>query len=270
MSHGIDGLQSQLREQTLEMGATYFGVADLTPAVPFITRQGDDFLAELPTGLSIGFALADGVVDQLYRHDHGDIARLYRHHIYTVIAGYLERTAGALAFRLEREGYRAIPISPSGPYDETRIAAIFSNKLTAHLAGLGWIGKNCLLTTKQHGPRVRWVTVLTDAPLSQTGRGLDTVDHCKSCRLCVDLCPVQAFTGVPFDPADPVEVRFDIHKCKAYLREREKTVGANACGICVYSCPHGWSLKRKKQAPRLTSALLHERLRPIVARVSGK
>ena len=52
---------------------------------------------------------------------------------------------------------------------DERQRAVFSNKLAAHLAGLGWIGKSCLLITPQVGPRVRWVSVLTEAPLALTG-----------------------------------------------------------------------------------------------------
>ncbi len=37
------------------------------------------------------------------------------------------------------------------------------------MAGLGRIGKSCLLITPEAGPRVHWATVLTDAPMQVTG-----------------------------------------------------------------------------------------------------
>ena len=260
-------LLTQLREDAMSMGATYFGVADLAPAVPFLTAEGEDFLAEYPVGISVGVALADGVVDQLRQHLSGNVARTYRHHIYQAVADRLDRMAAGLAFTLERNGHRAIPVPASGGYDETRLRGLASHKLVAHLAGHGWIGKSCLLITKEHGPRVRWATVLTDAPLDATSGMPADVDRCKNCNLCVDLCPVQAFKGITFDSADPVEVRFDTQKCRKYLRERETTVGAAVCGICVHVCPHGWSMKRKKNAGRTTAKQLHQELGRVLSTV---
>jgi epoxyqueuosine reductase QueG len=39
------------------------------------------------------------------------------------------------------------------------------------LAGLGWIGKSCSLISPHFGPRLRLVTVLTNAPLKAGQRG---------------------------------------------------------------------------------------------------
>jgi len=74
---------------------------------------------------------------------------------------------------------------------------LFSHKMAARLTGLGWIGPNYLLITLGIGPRVRWVTVFTDAPLKA---GEPMPDRCGDCRLCVETCPPKAFTGRPFDP----------------------------------------------------------------------
>ncbi|MCK9565162.1 MAG: hypothetical protein M0Q43_03825 [Methanothrix sp.] len=71
-------------------------------------------------------------------------------------------------------------------FDE-RVAVVFSHKLAAHMAGLGWIGKSCLLITPEAGPRVRWASVLTDAPMKATGYAM--AERCGECRKCVDVCP---------------------------------------------------------------------------------
>jgi epoxyqueuosine reductase QueG len=257
-------LVEDLRRQAEAMGATFFGVADLSPARGFITAQGGDFLTQFPRALSIGVPLADGVVDELYQHLNGDIARTYEHHIYTATARVLDWIARNLATALEREGHKALPVPQGRPYDEVRLRGLISHKLVAHLAGLGWIGKNCLLITRDYGPRVRWVTVLTDAPLPPTGSLPPIVDHCKACRLCVDYCPVQAFKGIPFDPEEPVEVRFDTQRCRQYLRERERNLGVRVCGLCVYICPFGWSMKRKRNARKTTLPFLRQQLAGVV------
>ncbi len=56
---------------------------------------------------------------------------------------------------------------------------------------------------------------------------------------CVDVCPVSAFTGRLFSPEEPRELRFDVHKCRAYLESMEKTRGLHVCGMCLYACPRG-------------------------------
>lgn len=70
---------------------------------------------------------------------------------------------------IDKKGYRALPLPAAERIDDERICASFSHKMGASLSGLGWIGKNCLLVTPEHGPRVRWTTILTDAPLEPTG-----------------------------------------------------------------------------------------------------
>ncbi len=257
-----DAQQTRLRERALALGATYFGVADLQPVREYVTAQGGDFLAGYRRAVSMGIVLADGVVDQLYQHVSRLITRTYHHHIYGVVGAMLDRVATAVAFEIERAGYSALPVPAGRPYDDTRLAGLISHKLAAHLAGHGWIGRNCLLITRAHGPRVRWITVLTDAPLTPTGAGAGTTagDECKDCTLCIDLCPARAFTGIAFDPADDVELRFHRNECRYYLRQREQAFGAGACGVCVYVCPHGWSLKRKQDGQRTSPESLRRHL----------
>jgi epoxyqueuosine reductase QueG len=124
------------------------------------------------------------------------------------------------------------------------IAGPVSHKLAAHLAGFGWIGKSCLLVTPDNGPRVRWITVLTDAPLQPTGNAMES--RCGKCQECVDACPVGAFTGRTFHPDEPREARFDAAACDRYFREMEKTGKVAACGMCLYCCPHGRTKKSRK------------------------
>ncbi len=115
------------------------------------------------------------------------------------------------------------------------------------MAGLGWIGKSCLLVTPDHGPRVRWVTVLTDAPLEPTGSPMEP--RCGECTACVDIYPVPAFTGRIFSPDEPREARFNAAACDRYFKEREKNDGVATCGLCVWVSPHGRKAGRKAGKP---------------------
>jgi epoxyqueuosine reductase QueG len=149
----------------------------------------------------------------------------------------LDLIASSLSSVLQRDGHRAFPVPASQTVDDERICAVFSHKMAAHLAGLGWIGKSCLLITSEVGPRVRWATVLTDAPLKATGEPME--ERCGSCVQCVEICPVEAFTGQPFRENEPREARYDASKCDRYFSKMEAQGEVPVCGLCLYICPQG-------------------------------
>jgi len=200
-------------------------VADLEPAREFIIAQGRETLGKFPRAVSIGIRLSDAIIDQ---HKLGEKREhsLYRHHIDRVVNPALDLLAQKIQHALQTDGFKVFPIPASLPNYET-MSGIFSHKLAAHLAGLGWIGKSCLLITPDFGPRVRLVTVLTDAPLPS---GTPLNKKCGECQICVDACPAKAFTGIEFQASDPVEVRFNTRACDEYLRP-------HPCVWCVVKCP---------------------------------
>lgn len=229
-------LDEQLRITALSLGADYFGIVDLSSAHDFILEQGGDRVARYPKAIVVGMALQDSLVDLLPDKDP-EGAILYRHNSYDVVNQMLDQIGVRLANELQRAGHSAFPVPASRRIDDNNIRGIFSQKLAAHLAGLGWIGKSCLLITPDHGPRVRWVSVLTDAPLNPTGSPWE--QHCGGCTACVDICPQHAFTGKPFQCNEPREARFDAASCDRYFRELEKSCSDAVCGLCLYICPHG-------------------------------
>ena len=231
-------MQSQLHDSAVALGAGFFGVADLTPAREAILAQGGPLVAQYPRSITIGLALMGSIVDQLHHSDDTHVAMMYKHHGYDVANRRLDDIVSRLSTMLQQEGHGALPIPASLIIDPQKLIGHFSHKLGGHLAGLGWIGKNCLLVTPEVGPRVRWTTILTDAPLVPTGEPM--AQRCGNCRACVDICPVQAFTGVPFRENDPRSARYDVHKCKAFQMRRAQELGVHVlCGLCLHICPHG-------------------------------
>lgn len=218
------------------LNADYYGVADLTPARDFIHAQGGERVSRYPRGVVIGMRLQESHVELLPDGDKAG-AILYKHSSYDVVNTALDQIALRVANLLQHEGYGAFLVPASKRTDNERISGIFSQKLAAHLAGLGWIGKSCLLITPSNGPRVRWVTVLTDAPLEPTGSPMKP--RCGECTECVDICPEHAFTGRMFSPGEPREARFDAAACDRYFTEQEKKQGVAVCGLCLWACPHG-------------------------------
>lgn len=231
-------LDGELNALASQMGAVLFGVADLSSARPFITAQGGEAVAAWPRAVSFAVRLVDGTVDEIRRHEDPVAIRTYRG-LYDVANRTLDSISLAVARRIEQAGYRAWPVF-NIIMDRQKLAGAISHKLAAHLAGLGWIGKSCLLITPDHGPRVRLGTVLTDAPFDP---GTPMAEQCGDCRDCVDICPPKAFTGARFVASQPREARYDAHSCDRYMEGRRERVGESLCGLCVYVCPHG----RKRQ-----------------------
>ncbi|MFA7695620.1 MAG: 4Fe-4S double cluster binding domain-containing protein [Methanoregula sp.] len=236
-------LTRELKTCALSRGADYYGVADLASAHAFILEQGGERIARYPRAVAIGIALQDSLVDLIPEREDYAAAMLYRHNSYDVVNLALDQIALAVANVIQRAGYRALPVPASKRGSDEKIAGVFSHKLAAHLAGLGWIGKSCLLVTPDHGPRVRWVTVLTDAPLEPTGTPLE--QRCGKCTQCTDACPQTAITGREFHEAETREARFDAAACDRYFREMEQDRGIAVCGMCLYICPYG----RKARVP---------------------
>ena len=195
-------------------------------------------VAQYPTAISIGIGLPHAIVDRLPQRKERAVAVSYRHHSYDVINARLDALAARVSGMLQAEGYDALPVAASKRVDDERICALFSHKLAAHLAGLGWIGKSCLLVTPQMGPRVRWGTVLTDAPLEPTGQPMD--ERCGDCMQCVEICPAGAFTGRPFREDEDREARYEADKCDSYFfKMSQGSTSPAVCGLCLYVCPHG-------------------------------
>ncbi|HEY3422108.1 MAG TPA: 4Fe-4S double cluster binding domain-containing protein [Methanocellaceae archaeon] len=229
-------LDESLEKFAVAHGADFYGVADLARAKEAIADQGGPDIAMYPRAISIGIRLMDPIVDQLPQRSKRAVSVSYKTHCYDVINGRLDLIISELSSLIQREGYKAYPVPASERMDDERICAIFSHKMAAHLAGLGWIGKSCLLVTPEWGPRARWATILTDAPL-KAGKPME--QRCGTCMECTNICPQHAFTGRYFDESEPRESRYDALKCQEYLRSLEKTTDYGVCGMCLYICPHG-------------------------------
>ncbi len=103
-------------------------------------------------------------------------------------------------------------------------------------AGLGELGRNGYLITKEFGPRVRLVVVTTDAPLAPD-RPVDLgVQHfCQHCKKCAHLCPSDSIpTGDKTLNNGLLRWVTDADSCSAWWAR----VGT-CCSWCMAVCP--WS-----------------------------
>jgi epoxyqueuosine reductase len=202
-----------------------------------LVRTGGNIVRGYGYGISLGIVLPDSIVDHLPDRADPNVACEYRHHCYTVINERLSLAASRLASFLNKRGHRSLPIVAAEASDGKGATATVSHKMIAHIAGLGWIGKNCLLVTPEHGPRVRFISVLTRAPLLSVDDPI--AQRCGDCAECVTICPVQAIKGRNFEPGEGREDRFDFGKCSRYFDELYTRDRWGVCGLCLYACPYG-------------------------------
>ena len=110
------------------------------------------------------------------------------------------------------------------------------DKAWAAKSGLGWIGKNSNLLTKQVGSFYFIAELIVDLELEYD---TPVTDHCGSCTACIDACPTQAIV-------EPYKV--DGSKCISYFTiELKNELPAPVkgkfedwmfgCDICQDVCP---------------------------------
>ena len=229
-------LKETLQQIVFDAGADAFGVAELETAAAAIHKAYGDTFDGYTRAVSFAVHLPRRVVDEVLDHpSHTYLA------YYDIANSLLNRIGLIVNNRLEREGFLSFPIPASQRTRENKEGGIFSHRMAAQMAGLGWIGKNCSLISPQNGPRLRLGTVLTDAPLEPDS---PIENRCGDCTQCRDICPAGAILGKAFDCNDALSQRFDFKKCDAYLSETRQTFGKRICGRCIAVCPYG----RKKHA----------------------
>ena len=104
-------------------------------------------------------------------------------------------------------------------------------KMLATIAGIGWIGRCAILTTKDTGPALRLTAVLTNAPFT-CGEPI-TVSQCPvDCTACANACPVQAIKGGLWKRGVHRDEFLDVEACK---KHRSKVSGY--CCVCMSACP---------------------------------
>jgi epoxyqueuosine reductase QueG len=120
--------------------------------------------------------------------------------------GQLDRIAFDVSRYLDDSGYKAVSIPAFLPVEMSTarrgLIGDVSLRHAAEEAGLGRIGVNRLLLTKEFGPRVRIAGIVTNAPLRIDSRQEDEV--CNKCGACIKACPMGAIAE---------DGKVDVKKC---------------------------------------------------------
>ncbi|RWM97693.1 MAG: tRNA epoxyqueuosine(34) reductase QueG [Mesorhizobium sp.] len=163
--------------------------------------------------------------DVLDKHDRGAISVYAQNRDYhDVMKGRLKEIAGKIVARAGGDVKVFVDTAP------------VMEKPLAEAAGLGWQGKHTNLVSREHGSWLFLGTIFTTAELEPDKA---EIDHCGSCRACLDICPTDAF---------PTPYRLDARRCISYLtienkgpipREFREAIGNRVygCDDCLAVCP---------------------------------
>jgi len=222
MGINFDKFKKGLAKTAGGYGARAFGVADLEELKKKEPRLLELVPGDYVRGVVFGMRLQDAALEDILDRP----TPLYFHH-YKQLNYQLDRAALMIAGVIQDAGFRALAIPASQIIKKEPPRAHISHKLLGWAAGIGFIGRCTLLVHPRYGARMRYVSVLTDMPLSA-----DTpyVGECGLCRACIDVCPAGAVKEKRED--------FDLDACYRKLTEFTKIpyIGQHICGVCVKAC----------------------------------
>jgi len=233
--------------------------------------------AILPTARTV-ISLAIGITEGVARMNRLSFSRLpggiysYMMFGYVQINQRLNEAAYEITRLLEKRKYITVPIPASPPNNYYNHQGLMSNKHAAVAAGIGEFGWSSLVVNRIYGPRLRFVSILTEAELEASplysGEPICQPEKCG--YKCARVCPVEAisqseevsisigdkklryalidkwrcFLGniVPKEelpesitPEDYLRLR---HKADPWVELAKASVGrASTCGKCLTFCP---------------------------------
>ena len=151
------------------------------------------------------------------------------------LTNFISTQLGYRALFFPRDCYYNIEVLLQDP------SAAFSHVIAAYYAGMGTIGDSHNLITPEFGPRLRIVSILTDAPIPPDE--MLKKNLCIHCKKCMYSCPSHCFSenGERLYHMDKIA-------CTKY-HVQLKAEHHWPCGICVSVCPVGADLQKYRGGP---------------------
>ena len=217
-------LHEELERLLRQTGAALVGFADLRNVAA----------SPCPTGVSVAIPLPPQILRQLKTAPTREYYDMY--YAWNVRLDTIVRTG---AQYLQSRGFYAKACTVDSIHKDQNALTPLPHKTVATHAGLGWIGKSCLLVTPEYGSAVRISTILTDAELPYAEP--ITASRCGKCTQCQKNCPAQAIHGTLWQAGmDRAEI-LDWQRCEqTELRIMKEHLGIPEalCGKCFAVCPY--------------------------------
>jgi len=231
------GLTENVIELAKKKGADLVGVASANffEIEPDSRRRPSYFVHSARSVVSIALKVNDAILD--FGLSSGGDLYSSRHEVYTqTLEGYLKHynydlldyVAIETSKYLENLGYISFPIQ-ARVTDWVEVGGVFPHKVAAVGAGLGTMGKCSLIITPQYGPRVRLVSLITEADLIPSGPSQSSTETvCGDCSKCIEVCPINALA---YGGGKKIATVDKMRCWKLTLPGR--------CGLCMAVCPYG-------------------------------
>lgn len=256
MSGSSAVLTGEVKELALSEGAMLFGVGGVDR---FLGAPRGHHPAEIVRDARVVISFGIPMVEQLCDWDQmfqdseilgPDIRNtmlqdyLYREANYNYINNRLNQAALRLTLFLQARGFRStyFPATFGQAFRSFHDmmpghVGLFSQRHAAVRAGLGEFGLNNVVVTPEYGPRVRFGSVITRAPLEVSPLLEEKSCLGIDCSLCVEKCGGQAITLLPSFDRNAVWLDPVSRTEKPLCRENRGKVFCH--GRCVKVCPVG-------------------------------
>ena len=186
------------------------------------------------TGLAVAVPVPKHIVEDLKTAPTKEYADMYG-----ILNDRLDDIVLAGEAFLKKLGYTAEAHTVAATKSNSAWRTKLPHKTVATRAGLGWIGKSCLLVTPEYGSAIRLSSLVTNAPLP-AGKPI-TESRCGACDICVRSCPAKALSGALWEAGMERDKLLNTVDCEKKQRERMREatgVDRDLCGLCFAVCPY--------------------------------
>jgi epoxyqueuosine reductase len=227
-------LKSEIRARCVRLDIPMMGVASVNrwEDPPFSPWMSEEFyprsiFPEARSVIVLGLPITLPILETT--------PSIHYHELYRTVNSILDQQGYLLSTMLNERGHPSIWIPRDG-YGSLEVLkrnpiAFFSHRHAAFLAGLGTFGVNNMLLTKEYGPRVRFVSVITSAELPPDP--IVEEEFCIRCMRCVKSCPTKALIE-----GDYPQSLTSKDRCTAW-NDSLRAKHISPCGICIKVCPVG-------------------------------
>ncbi|MDZ7760552.1 MAG: hypothetical protein U5L00_09885 [Desulfovermiculus sp.] len=202
-------LKQILKEIAFHNSMDYFGVAPIhrwnnAPE----DSQPQYLLPNAKTVVVMGIKIRSGARygNRLAYNGNKMAISIYMNSGFRFLNNMLDQASYFIHRNLNDNGFLSLALPAAHPYpyfgefifEKTRSVNLFSNRHAAVCAGIAEFGWNTLALTPDAGPRVRYISVITEAELEpdelRRGTPLCNKEKCQDPLICARICPMNAIS----------------------------------------------------------------------------